>query len=74
MELEFMSDAPVGDSELFIYLDDSGKEMLLKAIEIAKSTGHEHLLAETWGGKDLTVSAGSKNSFKKVTISFVNSE
>jgi hypothetical protein len=70
MELEFMSDAAVGDAELFIYLDEPGLEALLAAVEAARGGDHQHLLAESWGGKELTVSSGSVRSFKKVTITF----
>jgi hypothetical protein len=66
-----MSDRPIRDSELFIYLDQEGKDLLMKSIESAETQGHEHLMSEAWGGSELTVSAKSTNSFNKVTITFL---
>ena len=70
MQLEFMADEPVGDGELFIYLDEDGAEELLRAIEAARKSGHEHLMSERWGGRSLTISTGSTRSFNNVTITF----
>ena len=70
MQLEFMADEPVGDGQLFIYLDEHGADQLLRVIEAARRSGHEHLLTEEWGGTGLTISSGSTRSFNKVTITF----
>lgn len=71
MELEFIADMADKNPELFIYLDDEGLRSLLRAVEAARTTGHEHLMSEAWGGKDLTISEGSSHSFNKVTVTFV---
>lgn len=72
MELEFMSDAEVGDSELFIYFDAEGLDTLKRAIGNAIATGHEHLMAKSWGGNEITISSdGGSTSYKKVTLTFV---
>ena len=70
MQLEFMADEPVGDSQLFIYLDEDGLEQLVRTIEAARHTGHEHLMTEQWGGTGLTISNGSARTFNKVTVIF----
>lgn len=74
MQLEFMADEPVGDGQLFIYLDDEGVAQLLHAIEAARRTGHEHLMTEQWGGRGLTISNGSARTFNKVTVTFDQNE
>ncbi len=70
MQLEFMADEPVGDGELFIYLDEEGAQQLLHAINAARGSGHEHLMTERWGGHELTISSGSARTFNKVTVTF----
>lgn len=70
MELEFLSEAPTGKNELFIYLDDEGKTALLSAIKEAEATGHSHLMSKDWGGSNLTITEGSSRSFHKVTVTF----
>jgi hypothetical protein len=71
MQLEFMADEPVGDGQLFLYLDEAGANQLLSAIQAAQRGDHQHLMTEQWGGSGLTVSNGSSRSFNKVTITFV---
>jgi len=70
MQLEFMADEPVGDGELFIYLDEAGLEHLVSALETARKAGHDHLMTEHWGGTGLTISNGSTRTFNKVTLTF----
>lgn len=70
MQLEFMSDEPVGDAELHVYLDEEGLKRLLEAVEQARRSGHQHLMSEQWGGSGLTVSGGSTRTFNKLTITF----
>ena len=71
MQLEFMSDVEIGDSELFVYFDQKGLEELRSALERAIRSGYDHLFAESWGGKELTVgSEGGRKSYKKVTLTF----
>ena len=70
MQLEFMADEPVGDGQLFIYLDERGAEELLRAIEAARRGGHDHLMTEEWGGNGLTIRSGSIRTFNKVTVTF----
>jgi hypothetical protein len=70
MQLEFMSDAPVGDAELYLYLDEAGLNHLLQAVNAARRSGHEHLMSEQWGGNGLTATDGSTRTFNKVTVTF----
>jgi hypothetical protein len=70
MQLEFMTDAVVGDTELYLYLDEAGLKRLLEAVEAARRSGHEHLMTEHWGGTGLTASEGSERTFNKVTVTF----
>ena len=70
MQLEFMSDAPVGDAELYLYLDEEGLTRLVEAVQKARQSGHEHLCTKQWGGSDLTASDGSTRTFQMVTITF----
>ena len=70
MQLEFMSDEPVGDAELYLYFDEEGLKRLLEAVEAARRSGHQHLMSEGWGGSGLTLSDGSTRTFNKVTITF----
>lgn len=70
MTLEFTSEKPIGDSELFIYLDAEGRAVLQKALDHAHSSGHDHLMSEAWGGRELTISNADGSSYNKVTITF----
>lgn len=70
MQLQFMADEPVGDAQLFIYVDEAGADQLLSAIEAARRTGHKHLMTEKWGGTGLTVTNGAARTFNKATITF----
>ena len=74
MQLESMADEPVGDGQLFIYFDDESVDKLLRAIEAARRTGHEHLMTKKWGGSGLTISAGSARTFNKATVTFGQNE
>ena len=74
MQLESMADEPVGDGQLFIYFDDESVDKLLRAIEAARRTGHEHLMTKKWGGRGLTISAGSARTFNKATVTFGQNE
>ena len=71
MQLEFMSDAPTGDGELYLYLDEAGLNRLLEAVEAARRSGHEHLMTRQWGGSGLTVSDGSMRTYNKLTVTFL---
>ena len=46
MRLEFMAEEPVGDGQLFVYLDDAGADQLVRAIQGAQRGDHQHLMTD----------------------------
>lgn len=43
------------DSEVEIYLDDEGIQLLLNRLELLKTEkGHDHFMTEAWAGNELT--------------------
>ncbi len=70
MASDFRLNPPGGDDELFVHLDLDGLAALLRAVESALATGRGHLTCESAGGRGISVSSGSSQTFDQVTVSF----
>ncbi|HYE27861.1 MAG TPA: hypothetical protein VEA61_06480 [Allosphingosinicella sp.] len=69
MELQFTSDAAVGDAELVVSLDLEGLGALMAAIERALATGSGELIPRAEDGRGPGGEPSSR-AFRKVTLAF----
>jgi hypothetical protein len=47
-----VADEPIGDGQLFIYLNEAGAEPLLRTIGAINGDDHQHLMTEQWAVAD----------------------